>query len=112
MSYLQGLGFEVKTVYLASAANLKTEHAIPEDVWSCHTVILEDAGYIVEGHLPVEMIDRLLAESPEIDGIALPGMPAGTPGMSGRMEGTLEVFAFKDGLAYWYATIDSGTAAN
>lgn len=57
------------------------------------------AGYFVEGHVPVEAIDRLLAERPAIDGIALPGMPAGSPGMGGVQEGPFEVLAVTDGVA-------------
>lgn len=62
---------------------------------SCHTS--EVAGYFVEGHVPVAAIERLLAERPEIDGIALAGMPAGSPGMGGTLEGPLVVFAIADG---------------
>lgn len=111
MSYLQGLGFEVTVVHVDSMPAFKTEHSIPETMWSCHTAIFEDSGYIVEGHMPVITIDRLLEERPDIDGIALPGMPAGTPGMGGRMEGLLEIFAIKDGRARLHATLGTDPAA-
>lgn len=111
MSYLQALGFEVTTVYEADTASFKAEHQIPETVWSCHTAIFEDSGYFVEGHLPIVAIDQLFEDSPDIDGIALPGMPPGTPGMPGRTEGPLEVFAIKDGQASLYATLDAAPAA-
>lgn len=48
---------------------------------ACHTTLID--GYVVEGHVPVPLIERLLRERPEIPGIALPGMPQGSPGMSG-----------------------------
>lgn len=64
----------------------KREHGVPRDLRSCHTLVLDD--YVVEGHVPVEVIARLFEEAPDIDGIALPGMPAGSPGMSGMKQGT------------------------
>ena len=108
MSYLQGLGFEVTVVHVESMPDFKAERRIPASMFSCHTVILEDSGYFVEGHMPVAAIDQLLEERPDIDGIALPGMPAGSPGMGGRVEGSLEVFAIKDGGTNLYVTL--GTA--
>ena len=110
MSYLRGLGFEVTVVHMDSMAAFRTEHSIPQAMWSCHTVILEDSGYIVEGHVPVIAIDQLLEDRPDIDGIALPGMPAGTPGMPGRVAGPLEVFAIKDGKAQLHATLGAEPA--
>lgn len=62
-------------------ASVKKELGIPEDLRSCHTVVLD--GYVVEGHVPAEVIGTLLDEAPAIDGIALPGMPTGSPGIGG-----------------------------
>ena len=59
----------------------KDEYGIPQNLLSCHTSMVE--GYFVEGHVPLEVIERLLEERPDIAGIALPGMPSGTPGMPG-----------------------------
>lgn len=61
---------------------VKEDYGIPTDLRSCHTVELE--GYVVEGHIPVEVITSLLEDKPNIEGIALPGMPAGSPGMGGQ----------------------------
>ena len=108
MSYLQGLGFEVTTVHEDDMVAFRAERLIPPSMFSCHTVILEDSGYFVEGHMPVVAIDRLLEDRPDIDGIALPGMPAGSPGMPGRLGESLEAFAIKDGRASLHATL--GTA--
>lgn len=74
---------------------VKREHGIPPDYRSCHTVVLED--YVVEGHVPVEAIATLLEERPAIDGIALPGMPPGSPGMPGETDGPLTVYAVGGG---------------
>ena len=106
MSYLQAQGFEVVVVYVDDMAALRAANMIPDEMSSCHTAVLEDSGYFVEGHMPIAAID-LLEEGPAIDGIALPGMPMGTPGMGGRLEGTLEVYAIKDGTAHLHAVLDS-----
>lgn len=73
----------------------KREHGVPVALHSCHTVVLED--YVVEGHVPLAAVERLLEERPSIDGIALPGMPRGSPGMPGDVDGELTVYAFRDG---------------
>ncbi len=54
---------------------------LPHDLYSCHTTYIGD--YFVEGHVPAEVIDTLLEEQPDLEGIALPGMPRGSPGMGG-----------------------------
>jgi hypothetical protein len=75
--------------------SIKREHDVPDDLRSCHTVVLED--YVVEGHVPLAAVARLREERPAIDGIALPGMPRGSPGMPGTVDGELTVYAFSDG---------------
>lgn len=74
---------------------IKREHGIPEDLWSCHTVVLDE--YVVEGHVPVAAIAMLLGDEPAIDGIALPGMPRGSPGMPGERDGSLTVYSIGGG---------------
>lgn len=54
---------------------------IPDDVASCHTAEID--GYLIEGHVPAQAIQRLLTERPDVIGLALPGMPADSPGMGG-----------------------------
>ena len=72
---------------------VKREQGIPADAVSCHTAMVD--GYLVEGHVPADAIDRMLAERPDISGIAVPGMPAGTPGMAEPgQEGDYEVVTF------------------
>jgi hypothetical protein len=61
---------------------IKEKYNVPKNLHSCHTLVFED--YVVEGHVPARVIAKLLTENPPIDGVALPGMPAGTPGMGGR----------------------------
>lgn len=94
-NYLDGQGFDVETVVETNIASVKQEHNIPPNMQSCHTTIIGD--YFVEGHVPVEAINKLLLEQPEIDGIALPAMPAGSPGMPGVKRGEFIIYSLKDG---------------
>lgn len=73
----------------------KRQHGIPAELQSCHTLVLDD--YVVEGHVPVEVIATMLTETPAIDGIALPGMPSGSPGMGGTKSGSFTVYALGGG---------------
>ena len=65
---------------------------MPEALWSCHTAEIE--GYTVEGHGPFAAIDRLLAERPDVEGLAVPGMPVGSPGMGTDPDARYDVVAF------------------
>lgn len=81
----QGANVTVNEISDNELSAFKTKQGIPADLQSCHTTIID--GYIIEGHMPFEAIVKLRAERPDIKGIALPGMPAGTPGMPGvKME--------------------------
>ena len=84
-------GWTVVTVDKLDMAAFKAETGVPEQAASCHTAIVD--GYFVEGHVPLAAIERLMADRPAIDGIALPDMPAGSPGMAGVAEGPFEVLA-------------------
>ena len=81
VEYLRAAGFETKVRDVEQAAldALKAELGIAPEHASCHTATVE--GYVVEGHVPAEDIRRLLAERPEARGLAVPGMPVGSPGM-------------------------------
>jgi hypothetical protein len=77
---------------------IKKEYQVPEDFQACHTAIVN--GYVIEGHVPVEEIERLLKEKPDVIGIAVAGMPAGSPGMEieGFEDEAFDVVTFdKDG---------------
>ncbi|MBI2867533.1 MAG: DUF411 domain-containing protein [Chloroflexi bacterium] len=71
---------------------VKDRYGVPETLRSCHTALV--GGYVVEGHVPVEAIRLLLTERPASTGIALPGMPEGSPGMPGKKAGPLDVYAW------------------
>jgi hypothetical protein len=60
-------------------AAIKSRYQVPDSIQSCHTAIVD--GYVIEGHVPVREIERLLDERPDVIGIAVAGMPAGSPGM-------------------------------
>jgi hypothetical protein len=92
IAYLDTAGTTTSTVSETDIAAYKRALEIPEELWSCHTALI--GGYVVEGHVPFEAIERLLAERPSVDGIALAGMPAGSPGMPGPKAAPLEVMAF------------------
>ncbi len=59
---------------------VKNQYHIPSSLQSCHTAIVD--GYVIEGHVPIADIERLLNERPDIIGLAVPGMPIGSPGMN------------------------------
>jgi hypothetical protein len=92
---LQKHGFNVNTVVTEDRSELKERYNIPSTMGSCHTTIIN--GYAIEGHVPVDIVDELLDERPAIDGIALPGMPAGTPGMPGPKRRTWTIYALNNG---------------
>ena len=92
---LTGDLFDVETIPMENMNAIKQEFNIPREYSSCHTIIIGD--YFVEGHIPTEIIKRLLDDQPDIDGIALPGMPAGTPGMPGIKTETWTIYSIKDG---------------
>lgn len=95
VDYLEKNNFEVNHTYTDRIDDIKDERNIPEDLRSCaHISII--GNYSVEGHVPIEAIKKLLDEIPDIDGIALPGMPGGSPGMSGTKVAPFEIIAFKD----------------
>lgn len=95
VQYLKDNGLNVKVVEKANLDPLKEEHGIPDDMLSCHTSVI--GKYFVEGHVPIEAVKKLIAEQPDVDGIALPGMPAGSAGMQGVKSAPFVVFAVKDG---------------
>ncbi len=89
--YMQKKGFEVQVTNLPSLDQIKTQYGIPSTMQSCHTTAIGE--YFVEGHIPLEAIDKLLTEKPSIAGIAMAGMPYGSPGMPGTKQGPFVIYA-------------------
>jgi hypothetical protein len=103
-NYLRANGFDVAVIEHPNMTLIKQQHGVGEDLEGCHTTLIK--GYVVEGHVPVGAIKRLLTEKPTIKGVSLPGMPAGSPGMSGTRESPFEILTMpgKDGTPAVFAT--------
>lgn len=99
ISYLKRKGLEViKKEDMRKRIDILDKHQISQNMESCHTSIVGD--YFVEGHVPFEIIKKLLEEKPEIDGIALPGMPNGSPGMPGFKTEKWTIYGFSNGESF------------
>jgi hypothetical protein len=72
-------GYTVTVEDITDPTPVKRQYQVPSELQSCHTAIVD--GYVVEGHVPVADLERLLAERPDVIGLAVPGMPVGSPGM-------------------------------
>ena len=93
--YLEANGYQVAVVDSGEELDaLNARFGVPEHLQGCHATVIE--GYVIEGHVPVAAISRLLQEKPPIPGISLPGMPGGSPGMSGVKQGAFEIFVISD----------------
>ena len=101
--FLEKEQFNVKETDMRSLHSIKQKYNIPLEMQSCHTTII--GKYFIEGHVPLEAINKLLKEQPDIDGIALPGMPIGTPGMPGKKEEPFVVYQLIDGKFSIFMTI-------
>ncbi len=101
--YLKDEGFEVESIRMEDLTEMKEDLGIPSDMQSCHTTMVEE--YFVEGHVPVEAIWKLLEEQPEIDGIALPGMPSGSPGMGGDKAEPSMIYSVVEGSVEEFMTL-------
>jgi len=95
IEHMEAAGFTVKDNVTENMTAIKKQYGVPANLASCHTTIVDD--YVVEGHIPAEDVQRLLAEKPDIAGIAVPGMPIGSPGMeSGDYVEPYTVFSFTE----------------
>lgn len=79
VEHMRTSGFTVRTTDVNDLTQIKTSRGVPEQVQSCHTAVVN--GYVIEGHVPAADVHRLLKEKPAIAGIAVGGMPIGSPGM-------------------------------
>ncbi len=104
MSHLRKAGFQVNGHYKMDMEAVKVEHSVPLSISSCHTAVVN--GYVVEGHVPATDILRLLDEKPVAQGLSLPAMPVGSPGMEdehGHKEHYKVLLFNKDGSYSVYA---------
>src|SRR5712692_4816920 len=97
-AYLRQNGFVVDVQATNDLAVISQKAGVPEKLQGCHTMFVD--GYVIDGHVPVNVIRKLLSERPAVAGITLPGMPEGSPGMTGRKYGPFTIYAVtKDGAA-------------
>lgn len=99
VDHLREEGFEVRVEDGREVTAAKVELGVPPGVQSCHTAVVD--GYVVEGHVPADAIRDLLSERPDVSGVAVPGMPVGSPGMEvedGRQD-PYDILTFDDGGA-------------
>jgi hypothetical protein len=104
VEHLERNGFATRVTNVTNLPAIKRQHQVPGQLESCHTAIV--GGYVVEGHVPAADIQRLLATKPAIAGIAVPGMPVGSPGMEqGNRRDPYTVVSFtKDGKTATFAS--------
>jgi len=100
---IQRIGVKTEMIATEDMQAVKDRYNIPRNMESCHTMVI--GNYFIEGHIPFEVIEKLLTEKPDIDGIALPNMPAGTPGMPGIKSGAYDIYQLKDGVSSIYMSI-------
>ena len=87
-------GYAVRVENVQNPVPIKQQHSVPASLYSCHTAIVD--GYVIEGHVPIDAIEQLLGERPAVVGLAVPGMPIGSPGMevAGSAPQPFDVIAF------------------
>lgn len=102
-AYMEESGFSVDIKPIEDMNAIKKQFQIPKKMQSCHTAIIGD--YFVEGHIPAEAINKLLTEKPDIDGIALPEMPSGSPGMPGQKLEPFTIYQLKNGKSTIYTKL-------
>ena len=94
VEHLRANGYPATAMDQDDLTPIKRKLGVPRALQSCHTAVVED--YVIEGHVPADLIDRLLAERPAVVGLAVPGMPVGSPGMEapGQPAERYQVLAF------------------
>jgi hypothetical protein len=96
VSHLEQNGYtvEVHNESRNTLSSIKAEMGVPDSLQSCHTAKI--GGYVIEGHVPADVIARLLKEKPQIKGLAVPGMPMGSPGMEGPRKDSYDILALEE----------------
>lgn len=93
IEHLRAAGFRVTAHDTSDLASVGMRYGVPQKLMSCHTAVV--GGYVVEGHVPTDVIQRLLKERPNLAGVAVPGMPAGSPGMESETPTHYRIFTFE-----------------
>jgi len=101
VEHLQAAGFRVTVHDTSTLAGVMERYGVPRKLTACHTAVVD--GYVIEGHVPADVIQRLLKERPGIAGVAVPGMPAGSPGMESETPARFYILTFdKNGTTSVY----------
>lgn len=93
VDHLKANGFDVEVSTVSETASYRQKYGVPPKLASCHTAVVN--GYTIEGHVPAADVKRLLKEKPNAKGIAVPGMPMGSPGMEGPRSENYAVLLFE-----------------
>jgi hypothetical protein len=94
VEHLQEKGYRVEVQNRNNLASIRSSLGIPGKLQSCHTAKI--GNYLIEGHVPAADIERLLNDKPQVAGLAVPGMPMGSPGMEGPRKDTYQVLTFQE----------------
>jgi hypothetical protein len=92
VTHMKMRGFDTTVTDVRDIAAVKTKHNVPTALRSCHTALV--GGYVIEGHVPASDVQRLLKQRPKVSGLAVPGMPTGSPGMEGENGRPYDVLTF------------------
>lgn len=93
IDYMKAQGFAVTVENREEFTDLKRQHGVTQELQSCHTAFV--GGYVVEGHVPADLVKKMLAEKPAgVKGLSAPGMPMGSPGMEGPVKERYTVYSF------------------
>jgi hypothetical protein len=92
VQHLRDNGFAVETVDMPDLSMVKQKYGVKPALQACHTAVVN--GYVVEGHVPADLIMKLVKEHPAVAGLAVPGMPTGSPGMDGASRVPYDVLTF------------------
>ena len=103
VEHVRKAGFAVTVKDVPNVGEVKSANGVPPELASCHTALV--GGYVIEGHVPADVVQKLLKENPAVAGIAVAGMPMGSPGMEGSYTDRYDVVAFeKSGKQRVYAS--------
>ena len=94
VAHMRDNGFEVKVEEMNDLSPIKARYSVTSELSSCHTAVVD--GYVVEGHVPADLVKKMLRDRPDVVGLAVPGMPIGSPGMEGPNKEAYEVLTFDD----------------
>ena len=101
IEHMRKNGFEVTVLEMPDLSAIEAANAVTEPIRSCHTALVD--GYVIEGHVPADLVRRLLKERPKAAGLAVPGMPQGAPGMETPNPQPYDVILFgRDGKTSVY----------